>query len=81
MSQTVKTAWGMASKTDMTLGQTMMAGNAPIIIQKAMVEGKPDEGVLPSGQIAGLIDDLPSCAELISSIVAQAGSHLKRVGA
>ena len=81
MSQTVKTAWGMASKTDMTLGQTMMAGNAPIIIQKAMVEGKPDEGVLPSGQIAGLIDDLPSCSELISSIVAQAGSHLKRVGA
>ena len=65
----------------MTLGQTMMAGNAPIIIQKAMVEGKPDEGVLPSGQIAGLIDDLPSCSELISSIVAQAGSHLKQVGA
>jgi len=81
MSQTVKTAWGMASKTDMTLGQTMMAGNAPIIIQKAMVEGKPDEGVLPSGQIAGLIDDLPSCAELITSIVVQAEQHLKRVGA
>ena len=81
MSQTVKTAWGMASKTDMTLGQTMMAGNAPIIIQKAMVEGKPDEGVLPSGQIAGLIDDLPSCAELISAIVVQAEQHLKRVGA
>jgi len=33
--QTIKTAWGMASKTDMTLGQTMMAGNAPMIIQKA----------------------------------------------
>ena len=81
MSQTVKTAWGMASKTDMTLGQTMMAGNAPVIIQKAMVEGKPDEGVLPSGQIAGLIDDLPSCAELITLIVAQAEQQLKRVGA
>ena len=81
MSQTVKTAWGMASKTDMTLGQTMMAGNAPVIIQKAMVEGKPDEGVLPSGQIAGLIDDLPSCAELIKSIVTQAEQQLERVGA
>ena len=81
MSQTVKTAWGMASKTDMTLGQTMMAGNAPVIIQKAMVEGKPDEGVLPSGQIAGLIDDLPSCAELITSIVTQAEQRLKRVEA
>ena len=81
MAQTVKTAWGMASKTDMTLGQTMMAGNAPMIIQKAMVEGKPGEGVLPSGQIAGLIDDLPSCAEIVSSIVAGAEANLKRVGA
>lgn len=81
MAQTVKTAWGMASKTDMTLGQTMMAGNAPMIIQKAMVEGKPDEGVLPSGQIAGLIDDLPSCADIIGGIIAEAEASLKRVGA
>ncbi len=79
--QTIKTAWGMASKTDMTLDQTMMAGNAPMIIQKAMVEGKPDEGVLPSGQIAGLIDDLPSCAEIISQIITEAEMSLKRVGA
>ena len=81
LAQTVKTAWGMASKTDMTLGQTMMAGNAPMIIQKAMVEGKPDEGVLPSGQVAGIIDDLPSCADLISGIISDAETHLKRVGA
>lgn len=81
MAQTISTAWGMASKTDMTLGQTIMAGNAPMIIQKAMVDGKPDEGVLPSGQVAGIIDDLPSCAELIANIVADAETHLKRVGA
>lgn len=81
MAQTLKTAWGMASKTDMTLGQTMMAGNAPMIIQKAMVEGKPDEGVLPSGQIAGLIDDLPSCVEIVDRIIVDAESNLKRVGA
>jgi len=80
MAQTISTAWGMASKTDMTLGQTIMAGNAPMIIQKAMVEGKPDEGVLPSGQVAGIIDDLPSCADLIGSIVADAEMHFKRVG-
>lgn len=78
--QTVKTAWGMASKTDMTLGQTMMAGNAPMIIQKSMVEGKPEEGVLPSGQVAGLIEDLPTCDALVKSIVKEAGAHLKRVG-
>lgn len=81
MAQTVQTAWGMASKTDMTLGQTMMAGNAPMIIQKAMVEGKPNEGVLPSGQIAGLIDSLPECLEIIGDIVSDAEQCLKRVGA
>ena len=81
MTETVKTAWGMASKTDMTLGQTMMAGNAPMIIQRAMVDGKPDEGVLPSGQVAGIIDDLPSCEALIASIVKDAEARLKHVGA
>lgn len=80
MIETIKTAWGMASKTDMTLGQTMMAGNAPMIIQKAMVEGKPDEGVLPSGQVAGLIDDLPNCEQLISRIISEAEIRLKAVG-
>ena len=81
MMQTIKTAWGMAAKTDMTLGQTMMAGNAPIIIQKAMVDGKPDEGVLPSGQIAGLIDDLPSCSDLIQSLVSGAEAQFRQIGA
>jgi len=81
MIQTVRTAWGMASKTDMTLGQTLMAGNAPMIIQKAMVDGHPDQGVLPSGQIAGLIEDLPGCAELIASIIFDADAHLNRIGA
>jgi len=80
MAQTIKTAWGMASKTDMTLGQTMMAGNAPMIIQKAMVEGKPNEGVLPSGQIAGLIDDLPSCETIVSKIIVDAQEKLTRIG-
>jgi len=52
-----------------------------MIIQKAMVEGRPDEGVLPSGQIAGLINDLPSCAEIVSNIVSEAEASLKKVGA
>ncbi len=79
MAQTIKTAWAMASKTDMTLGQTMMAGNAPMIIQKAMVDGIPDDGVLPSGQIAGLINDLLSCADIINNIILEAETNLTRV--
>jgi len=56
--------------------QTMMAANAPMLIQRAMVEGKPDEGVLPSGQVAAVIDDLPTVADLIARIVAEADERL-----
>ncbi len=81
IAQTLKTAWGMARQTDMSLAQTLMAGNAPMIIQKAMVEGRPSEGVLPSGQVAGLIDDLPSCAQIVSMIITEAEASLNRVRA
>ena len=35
---------------------------------------------MPSGQVAGLIDDLPSCAELIARIVAEAEQRLALLG-
>ena len=60
----------------LTRSQMLMAANAPILIQRAMVEGHPAEGVLPSGQVAGLITDLPTCAELIARIIAQAEARL-----
>ena len=66
----------MARTTDLTFAQTLMAANAPMIIQKSMVEGLPEEGVLPSGQVAGLIDDLPTCGALIEAMVADAESRL-----
>ena len=72
----IRSAWSMAQSTELSLGQTLMAANAPMIIQEAMVKGLPDNGVLPSGQIAGLIDDLPSCQALVSSIVEEAAEHL-----
>lgn len=56
--------------------QTMMAANAPVIIQRAMVDGQPAEGVLPSGQVAAAIDDLPAVAELIAAIVSEAHTRL-----
>ena len=37
-----------------------------------MIEGDPVEGVLPSGTVAGVINDRPSCAELIERIIHEA---------
>ena len=67
-------------KSDLTRAQTLMAANAPILIQRAMVEGHPSEGVLPSGQVAGLITDLPTCGELVSTIVEEAEKRLAALG-
>lgn len=74
-------AWKMKQSNGMTLAETMMSANAPMMIQEAMVKGHPDNGVLPSGQIAGAIDSLPTVAELIDDIVTEADTSLKRLQA
>ncbi len=61
----LKSAVAMSRDDDMTAAQAIMSANAPMIIQKAMVDGDPAHGVLPSGQVAGVIDELLSCEELI----------------
>jgi NAD(P)H-dependent flavin oxidoreductase YrpB (nitropropane dioxygenase family) len=72
----LKSALAMQRDDGLTAAQAIMAANAPMIIQRAMVEGRPSEGVLPSGQVAGVIDALPSCEELIGQIVAEAELRL-----
>ena len=39
---------------------------------KAMEQGDIDGGAIPVGMVVGLIDDVPSCADLIARIVAEA---------
>lgn len=72
----IKSSWAMSRSSDTSLAQMLLAANAPMIIQQSMVHGKPDEGVLPSGQVAGLIENVPTCAELIDSIVSEAKARL-----
>jgi NAD(P)H-dependent flavin oxidoreductase YrpB (nitropropane dioxygenase family) len=72
----LKSAIAMSKDDEMTTAQAIMSANAPMIIQKAMVEGDPAHGVLPSGQVAGVIDELLSCEQLIQSIVAESEQRL-----
>jgi nitronate monooxygenase len=72
VGQMIATAMRALREEDMSVAQTIMAANAPVLIQRAMVEGFPDEGVLPSGQVAAAINELQSCAEVIDGIVSQA---------
>jgi NAD(P)H-dependent flavin oxidoreductase YrpB (nitropropane dioxygenase family) len=72
----LSSALSMRKSERLTRTQMLMAANSPILIQRAMVEGRPAEGVLPSGQVAGVIDSLPSCQQLIDTIIAEAGQSL-----
>lgn len=76
-----KSALAMSRSGDITFAQAMMSANAPMIIQKSMIDGQPSEGVLPSGQVAGVIDELKSCQEIISSIVDEANQRLDALAA
>jgi NAD(P)H-dependent flavin oxidoreductase YrpB (nitropropane dioxygenase family) len=58
-----------------------MAANAPMMTKATMVDGKPEVGILPTGQVVGVIDELPTVAELISRIMDEADDTLARMGA
>jgi len=66
----------MRRESGLTWGQVLMAANTPVLLRAAMVDGRTDLGLMSSGQVAGLIDDLPSCAELIEAIMREAEAGL-----
>jgi NAD(P)H-dependent flavin oxidoreductase YrpB (nitropropane dioxygenase family) len=57
-------------------GRAVMAADVPELLRAAMVDGRTDLGLMSSGQVAGLLDDLPSCAELIEAIMRDAETCL-----
>jgi NAD(P)H-dependent flavin oxidoreductase YrpB (nitropropane dioxygenase family) len=69
----------MRRNQDLTLSQLAMAANAPMLIKATMVDGKPEVGILPTGQVTGVIDELPTVAELLARIESDAESTLKRL--
>ncbi|KZB84423.1 NAD(P)H-dependent flavin oxidoreductase [Amycolatopsis regifaucium] len=65
---------------DRTWSQVLMAANTPMLLRAGLVEGDRSAGVLASGQVVGLLDDLPAVGELIETIVADATGILRRLG-
>jgi NAD(P)H-dependent flavin oxidoreductase YrpB (nitropropane dioxygenase family) len=73
---------GLAMRKSMglTWTQTLMAANTPMLLKAALVDGNVESGVMASGQVVGVIDDLPTCQELIDRIVAEADAVLDDLG-
>lgn len=77
----IRDGLAMRHGKDMTWSQIVMAANTPMLLKAGLVDGDTGAGVLASGQVAGIIDDLPTCAELIEGIVADAVEHLQAAAA
>ena len=73
----VRDGLAMRHGKDLTWSQVLMAANTPMLLKAGLVEGNTEAGVLASGQVAGIIENLPSCAELVPTIVADAVRHLQ----
>jgi NAD(P)H-dependent flavin oxidoreductase YrpB (nitropropane dioxygenase family) len=76
-SSMIRDGLAMRHGKDLTWSQVIMAANTPMLLKAGLVDGNNEAGVLASGQVTGIIDDLPSCAELIQGIVSEAIKHLE----
>ncbi|MFC8917353.1 NAD(P)H-dependent flavin oxidoreductase [Streptomyces sp. NPDC057116] len=62
---------------DLTWSQVLLAANTPVLLRASMVEGRTDLGVMASGQVAGVIEDLPSCEDLVRRVMSEARHVLR----
>ncbi|MEY2609618.1 MAG: hypothetical protein RLZZ128_267 [Actinomycetota bacterium] len=76
LSDMMREGLAMKKSMDLTWTQMVMAANTPMLLKLSLVDGRTESGVMASGQVVGIIDDLPSCAELVDRIISQANSVL-----
>jgi NAD(P)H-dependent flavin oxidoreductase YrpB (nitropropane dioxygenase family) len=76
----IREGMDMKKDHDLRWTQVIMAANAPVLYRSVLLDGRTDIGVSASGQVVGLIDDIPSCQELIERIVREANDVLARLG-
>jgi NAD(P)H-dependent flavin oxidoreductase YrpB (nitropropane dioxygenase family) len=75
----VREGLSMRRNQNLSWSQLAMAANAPMLIKAALVDGRPEVGVLPTGQVTGVVQELPTVADLVDRIVTEAVSALDRL--
>ncbi|MFF0397909.1 NAD(P)H-dependent flavin oxidoreductase [Streptomyces sp. NPDC005248] len=76
-SRMVRDGLAMRHGKDLAWSQVLLAANTPMLLKASMVDGRTDLGVMASGQVAGVIEDLPSCAELVGRLMEEAQRTLE----
>jgi NAD(P)H-dependent flavin oxidoreductase YrpB (nitropropane dioxygenase family) len=77
LGEMIKSAIDLSRRGHTTVGQALLAANAPMLIQRAIEQGRPEEGVMATGLVAGRLADLPSCEDLVRNIVQVAQDRLE----
>ncbi|MCL7493544.1 nitronate monooxygenase [Streptomyces sp. MCA2] len=75
-AQMVRDGLAMKHGRELSWSQVLLAANTPMLLKASMVDGRTDLGVMASGQVAGVIEDLPSCAELVDRLMTEARATL-----
>ncbi|MDA2967951.1 MAG: nitronate monooxygenase [Actinomycetota bacterium] len=76
LSDMMREGLEMKKSMDLSYSQMVMAANTPMLLKTSLVDGKTESGVMASGQVVGIIDDLPTCANLIDRIITEANAVL-----
>ncbi|MFD4748807.1 NAD(P)H-dependent flavin oxidoreductase [Streptomyces rubiginosohelvolus] len=77
----VRDGLAMRHGKELSWSQVLLAANTPMLLRAAMVEGRTDLGIMASGQVAALIEDLPSVAGLVERVMADAEGTCAALGA
>jgi NAD(P)H-dependent flavin oxidoreductase YrpB (nitropropane dioxygenase family) len=79
MFDLLREGWAMRKHQELSWSQVAMAANAPMLTRASLVEGRSEVGILPTGQAVGVMDEIPTVAELVGRIVREAEATLGRL--
>ncbi|MBI2709520.1 MAG: nitronate monooxygenase [Actinobacteria bacterium] len=68
----VREGVAMHRNQGLSWAQVALAAQAPMLIKAALVDGHDGVGILPAGQVVGLIGEVPTVADVLATIEADA---------
>ena len=79
LSELISTGLQMRKDQELSWSQVALAANAPMLTKESMVDGNPEVGILPTGQVVGAIEELPTVAELLDEMERDARAAIARL--
>lgn len=76
----IREGLAMRKTQGLTWAQLFLAANAPMLTRASMVDGRHEVGILPTGQVTGAIEELPTVEELLERIIDEARQTLRALG-